>query len=503
MKKGELIQQLINEANQDYPDFQEIMHTLQNLKVTATGKDRDIVTQAINEVLNKAFALKEHNTKSNNPNNDNHAYKVTFELLHLIIEKHDYALFSKHWVNYFAQKYSPRYDPKAKWGSPNLIDELHLKHSPIIKALNNDWLDITELLLPMFNQMCRESRGNHIPAFIEKEYLKGIQWYYSNFTTKQLAPSYYNKGKVLMDAINKGNWDIFLEIINHEEYKGVSHSAFFPNQGYPSAWAMRANRMDMLSYMVENNQRLHVLYEQIENCDIHPLYEAADLEDKQKCDRFFPYLLEHYLPILPVQKEYHSNGKDKDLILVEKTGINNGIVMCAAIKLIEHDNLPMLKYLIEEKGYDFHGDDELLLAYACRAENEHIMQYLYDLGADIHAGNNKAYWWALDYSLKGIQFLEQHGLDTSQMIGETLATIITRDVSDEMFDYFLYRATVDELHQALEKVRKKELENSSYLNAGRVLKNKAKVRHYLMNQNLSVLPEDISVSDKNEEVNKI
>lgn len=480
MKKSELVQQLMTEANQAHPDFQECMHILQNLKVSATGKDRANLAQVINQLLNKAFALKDKN--SSNIHNHNHAYEVTFSLISIIIEKHDYALFSKHWVNYFAQRYSPRYDAKAKWGSPNLIDELHLQHSPIIKALDNGWPDIAEMLLPMFNQMCRESRGNHIPVFIEKEYLKGIQWYYSHFTTEELAPSYYNKGKVLMDAINKGNWDIFIEIIEHDEFKNVSHSAFFPGQGYPSAWAMRANRMDMLKYMVENNDRLHVLYEQAENSDIHPLVEAANVGQKD----FFEYLLAHYTHIPEGQKHLRANNQKREL----------GMLLSVSIALVQHNNIELLDYLIKH-GYDYNEQEDLVFTYACRDAQESTIQYLYDLGVDIHASHDRALWWSLN-SLTGVQFLEKNGFNTNEILVKIIATMINTETEDESLYYFLKRASTKELHDALQSAQDYQQKNQVYVNDGITKRNKAIVRHYLINLDLSE-----SGSDNHPAINKI
>lgn len=484
MKKSELVQQLMTEANQAHPDFQECMHLLQNLKVSATGKDRANLAQVINQLLNKAFALKDKN--SSNIHDHNHAYEVTFSLISIIIEKHDYALFSKHWVNYFAQRYSPRYDAKAKWGSPNLIDELHLQHSPIIKALDNGWPDIAEMLLPMFNQMCRESRGNHIPVFIEKEYLKGIQWYYSHFTTEELAPSYYNKGKVLMDAINKGNWDIFIEIIEHDEFKNVSHSAFFPGQGYPSAWAMRANRMDMLKYMVDNNHRLHVLYENEENCELHPLAEAAVVGQKD----FFEYLLNHYTYVPEGEKYLRLKNKQKEM----------GMVGYVAIVLAQNNNVELLDYMIKQ-GYDYHQNEDLVFTYACRDGKESTMQYLYDLGVDVHACNDRAFWWSLNESLSGVKFLEKHGVNTDEMLVEIISTMINTRVNDENLDYFLKRASEKDLADAMKSAQADQRKNGVYVDSGTIKRNKALVRNYLLNLKLSALPEP--VSDNSSAINKI
>jgi ankyrin repeat protein len=464
--------QRIVEKNKNFPGYaawDEAVVLLDNLKVSE--KKKVIMTQVINELLEQVL--------------DKGTHEQAQLLVNMVIAHHTYALFSSHWVKYFTNKYSPLYKPKSKWPTPALIDTAELPDSLIIKALKQGWHDIVYQLLPMFHKMCKNSRAYHIPEFIQAQYLEGIQWYYSNF--KDLTTQYHIKGKILMDAINLGNWDIFLEVINHENYKEVSHGVAFPDQGYPSAWAMRANRMDMLKYMVENNDRLQVLYEKIESCDIHPLCEAAKLEDQQQCKTFFPYLLEHYLSIIPdhVYSVYLPDGQLKE---ITKSGINHSIIMCAAVDLVNRNHMDMLKYLIEDKHYDFHDNDELLFCYACRSGNEPMMQYLYDLGANIHGGNDRSLWWTLDYSLEGILFLEKNGMPTDKMLSEIMGTIITRNVPEEIFDYFLNRANPEELSQALEKAHQQDMERNVYLDKGLFLKNKSKVRNYMLSLKFNDLP---------------
>lgn len=464
--------QKIVEHNKNFPAYaawDKAIVLLDNLKVSE--KKKTVMTQIINELLEQVL--------------DKGRHEEAQLLVSTVIAQHSYALFSIHWVKYFTKKYSPLHNPKSKWPTPALIDTAELPDSLIIKALKQGWQDIVYQLLPMFKKMCKNSRAYHIPEFIQAQYLEGIKWYYANFKT--LTTQYYIKGKILMDAINLGNWDIFLEIIHHEDYKEVAHSYAFKDQGYPSAWAMRANRMDMLKYMVENNQKYPVLYEKVESCEIHPLCEAANLEDDEQCKTFFPYLLEHYLPILSDHKYSVSmpGGQTKEIV---KSGINHSIIMCAAINLVQKKHMDMLKYLIEEKGYDFHDTDELLFCYACRAGNEQMMQYLYDLGADIHNKESRALWCALDDSLEAIYFLEKHGVQTDKMLPEIMSTIITRNVPEESFDYFLGRANHEELKEALEKVHQDEIAHRVYIDEGVLFKNKAKVRNYMLSLAMNDVP---------------
>lgn len=80
-----------------------------------------------------------------------------------------------------------------------------------------------------------------------------------------------------------------------------------------------------------------------------------------------------------------ANASRKDIItLLENLGANlrenehNTLYLLA-----KNDNLPMMKYLVEELKFDLHADEEIALRTASKNGHHEIVAYLVDNGADL------------------------------------------------------------------------------------------------------------------------
>lgn len=384
------------------------------------------------------------------------------DFLKMVIKHHPEAIFEKNWHNYFAITYQQ--------GSFSAVDQVvesyNYYHTILYKALNRNWEDIATLLLPMLQTMQGRGRAWLATTFIEKNFIKGLNFYYSltgerNFSAQK---------QILQSVFASGNMESFMVVMSRENLNNKNGADYFKENENPLLWAIRHRRYPMFKYLVENQENKQLIFGYTGQHQLHPVYEAAKLDDF----KYFKLALDNYLPDL-----------EKDELTGKVLASENDILLFAAFELVQRDDLPALQYLIEN-GLNHQDDENIVFMKACHASSLGCMKYLHSLGVTLNPQGEYAhtFWSMYCVSLQAIYFLEKHQLAPEVSLSQILNNQIVNITEYECLQYCLDNATDEELREALEVLAQSEnLDKAHYMAS--LKENRSRVLHRLIDMQLN------------------
>jgi hypothetical protein len=389
-------------------------------------------------------------------------HESMLNFLKMVIKHHSEAIFEKNWYNYFAQTYQQ--------GSFSAIDQVvesyNYYHTILYKALNRNWEDIATLLLPMLQTMQSRGRAWLATTFIEKNFIKGLNFYYSLSGDRSFAI----QKQILQSVFASGNMESFMIVINRENLNNKNGADYFKENENPLLWAIRHRRYLMFKYLVENQENKQLIFGYSDQHQLHPVYEAAKLDDF----KYFKLALDNYLPEL-----------QKDEFTGKVLASENDILLFAAFELVQRDDLKALQYLIEN-GLNHQDDENIIFMKACCSGSLDCMNYLHSLGVTLNPQGeySHTFWSMYCVSLQAIYFLEKHQLAPEVSFSQILNNQIVNITEYECLQYCLDNASDTELREALEVLGQSENLNKEYYIAA-LKENRSRVLHRIIDMQLN------------------
>lgn len=420
----------------------------------------------VNELLDKLASQNGRGTRAS-----------MLALVKVVIEKHSGAIFEKNWHHYFKTNYTHT----AYSAVDQVVEEYNYYHTLLYKLLQRKWYDIANLLLPMLMTMQSRGRALMATAFIEHHFTKGLNYFYNSSPDRNILA----QKQILQAVFASGNWDCFKIVMDRENLNSKSGTLCFKDNENPLVWAIRHRRYKMFKYLVENQDDKQLIFGDVEDFNLHPVYEAARVGEF----KYFKLALDNYLPTLPRDE----TGK--------VPASENNILFFAATCIVQDDNVKALKYLVES-GFNYQDEENYVFMKACHASSLECMKYLHALGVSLnpHGQYSDAFWSIYSTSLPSIYFLEKHQLAPQVDIAQILAHQIVEITEQECLRYSLDNATSEELRYALEVYTTSDrIDLSGYDVA--LKENRAMVLHRLIDMELDIFL-DTPETDA-EKVNKI